>query len=200
MWFKNESGIVVSLPGVPYEMKALFTEQVLQIIQNSFNTPYIKHKTVVTEGLGESVIANRTIDFENSLPAHIKLAYLPKLNMVRLRLSGKGNNEDLLNKEIEDLTVQLVSQLKDVVVGYDDDTPEQSVIKLLQENKDLELQNIKLLNSISSLKSTLSFQLGNYLVTTPKTPLGLIKIPLNVFRIYRDFNSIDRTVLSISTW
>jgi nicotinamide-nucleotide amidase len=77
MWFYENNTVFVSLPGVPYEMKGLITNQVLPRIQQQFKLPFIIHKTIMTYGQGESTIAERIEDFENNLPIYIKLAYLP---------------------------------------------------------------------------------------------------------------------------
>ena len=79
MWFENNGGVVVSLPGVPFEMKALVNDHVLPALQAHFTLPYIYHRTLLTYGLGESVIAERIQAWENNLPDDIKLAYLPNL-------------------------------------------------------------------------------------------------------------------------
>ena len=92
--------IFISLPGVPFEMKALMQNEVLPRLSSSYNLPFIVHKTLLTYGLGESVIADRISDWENNLPGSIKLAYLPNLGRVRLRLSSKGFNKDKVENEI----------------------------------------------------------------------------------------------------
>jgi nicotinamide-nucleotide amidase len=101
MWFYENETVFVSLPGVPYEMKGLITNQVLPRIQKQFKLPFIIHKTIMTYGVGESTIAERIEDFENNLPAHIKLAYLPSFGRVRLRLSAKGEHKEILEKELD---------------------------------------------------------------------------------------------------
>ena len=93
MWFEDGGKVIISLPGVPFEMKSLMTNKVLPALREHFETPFILHKTALTYGLGESAIAERIATWEDSLPEHIKLAYLPNLGKVRLRLSGKSLDE-----------------------------------------------------------------------------------------------------------
>ncbi|MBZ9787766.1 competence/damage-inducible protein A [Psychroflexus sp. CAK57W] len=121
MWFENEDVVYVSMPGVPYEMKAIFTEQALPRLQDRFRTPYIIHKTVLTYGLGESAIADRIEDWENLLPPYIKLAYLPSLGRVRLRLSARGEDEVELKSGLENAVESLNRIIGDIIKGYEDE-------------------------------------------------------------------------------
>ena len=102
MWFEKGNQVIISLPGVPFEMKSLMTNKLIPALQAYYTRPFILHKTVLTYGLGESVIAERLLDWENALPEDIKLAYLPNLGRVRLRLSTKGKDEVLLEKRVEE--------------------------------------------------------------------------------------------------
>ena len=136
MWMEKEGKVFVSLPGVPYEMKRLLTEKVFPKVIHHFHTPFIYHKTLLTYGLGESAIAERLESWEDALPAHIRLAYLPNLGRVRLRLSSKGSQEDLLIKEVNRKMDELWELLKDIAIGYEDDTN-----MVLQIGKLLKKQN-----------------------------------------------------------
>src|SRR6056300_1104058 len=120
MWFEQNGQVVVALPGVPFEMKALMTQSVLPALQDHFSRPFIIHKTVLTYGLGESAIAERIEDWENVLPRDIKLAYLPNLGRVRLRLSGKGEVEAELEQRIDSEIEKLLPLIKDIFVGFED--------------------------------------------------------------------------------
>lgn len=132
MWFENNGKVVVSLPGVPYEMKALMENQVIPKLQKTYNFPYIIHKTLLTHGLGESTLAERIEVWEDRLPKFIKLAYLPNLGRVRLRLTGKLTDKDKLLNEIDNQIKILLPQIEDIFVGYEDDETIESLIgKLL---------------------------------------------------------------------
>lgn len=95
MWFEEGGKVFVSMPGVPHEMKHLMETQVIPKLKERFSFPYIIHQTVMTAGAGESVVANKLEAFENELPTHIKLAYLPSLGIVKLRLTGHGTDAAL---------------------------------------------------------------------------------------------------------
>jgi nicotinamide-nucleotide amidase len=132
MWFENNGKVVVSLPGVPYEMKALMENQVIPKLQKTYNFPYIIHKTLLTHGLGESALVERIEVWEDRLPKFIKLAYLPNLGRVRLRLTGKLTDKDKLLNEIDNQIKILLPQIEDIFVGYEDDETIESLIgKLL---------------------------------------------------------------------
>ena len=120
MWFEKEGQVIISLPGVPFEMKALMTHEVLPALKDHFSRPFIIHKTVLTYGLGESAIAQRIEDWENAMPQDIKLAYLPNLGRVRLRLSGKGEVEAELEQRIDSEIEKLLPLIKDIFVGFED--------------------------------------------------------------------------------
>ncbi len=120
MWFNHDDRIYVSMPGVPHEMMYMMEEDVLPRLKASFKLPAIVHKTILTAGEGESFLANKIADIENSLPPHIKLAYLPKLGMVRLRLSAYGENEKALQQEVSTYTQILLARLGHVVIAEED--------------------------------------------------------------------------------
>ena len=96
MWMKKENTVFISLPGVPYEMKHLIENVVVPKLVKEYERPYIIHKTILTYGEGESKLAERIEEWENNLPAFIKLAYLPNPGRVRLRLSARGTDKAIL--------------------------------------------------------------------------------------------------------
>lgn len=128
MWLEKNGKVFVSLPGVPYEMKALITEQVIPKLRAQFKFSYIMHKTILTYGLGESSLAERIEAWENNLPNFIKLAYLPSLGRVRLRLSGKSSDKKLLEQEIEKQVNSVLPFIEDVFVGYEEDESIEAII------------------------------------------------------------------------
>ena len=128
MWLEKNGKVFISLPGVPYEMKALLTNEVIPALRSKFKFPYVIHKTILTYGLGESAIANRIESWENALPDFIKLAYLPNLGKVRLRLSGKSADAKLLHKELEKQMQLLLPQIEDIFVGFEEDVSLEAII------------------------------------------------------------------------
>ena len=138
MWFEQNGKIYVSMPGVAFETKVLMKEQVLPKLKKHFNLGAIVYKTVMTTGLPESFLAEKIKEWENNLPEHIKLAYLPQPGIVRLRLSSKGDDEAALRNEIDGLIEQLHALIGKHIFGYDDITLEEVVGNLLvQQNKTL---------------------------------------------------------------
>ena len=130
MWFMDQEQVFISLPGVPYEMEALVKNEVLPKIQQQFVLPALYHKTILTYGLGESVIAERIADWENNLPDSIKLAYLPSLGRVRLRLSGKGTELEIIKKQVNVEIEKVIPLIEDIYFGTDED---QSIEFLIAE-------------------------------------------------------------------
>ena len=121
MWIEKDDKVFVTMPGVPFEMKALMEEEVLPKLKIKYKRPFILHRTLLTYGMGESRLATRIESFEDHLPKHIKLAYLPNLGKVRLRLSGKGFDEDVLKNEIEGQIKSVLPLIEDVFVGFEED-------------------------------------------------------------------------------
>ena len=141
MWMEKDGVVFVSMPGVPYEMKHLLTEQVLPKVLKQFKRPHIYHKTLLTYGQGESIIAERILSWENELPLSIKLAYLPSLGRVRLRLSSKGENKTVIEEGVNAQMERLSVILSDIAVGFEDENSiEERIASLLvKKNQTLSL-------------------------------------------------------------
>lgn len=141
MWMEKDDTVFISMPGVPYEMKCLLKDSVLPKIIENFNRPHIYHKTLLTYGMGESDIAHRISDWEENLPQHIKLSYLPALGRVRLRLSSKGADEQKLRNEVDGQMEIVHKMLSDIAVGFEGETSITQKIGelLIQQNKTLSL-------------------------------------------------------------
>lgn len=136
MWMEKENTVFISLPGVPYEMKYLIDNEVIPNLVQKFERPYIVHQTIMTYGRGESMIAEQIEEWEDNLPDFIKLAYLPSPGKVRLRLTARGTNEELLKNEIKHQVEKLDLLIHDVIVGYNEDEPIEVVLgRLLTEKK-----------------------------------------------------------------
>jgi nicotinamide-nucleotide amidase len=135
MWFENNGTILVSMPGVPFEMKAMMDGFIIPELIKRFRLPVLLNKTVLTHGVGESSLAAIIEDWENDLPENIKLAYLPQPGIVRLRLSGKGDNEAVLQKEIDDEVSKLHEIIPNLIFGYDKDTMEEVIGELLRKTQ-----------------------------------------------------------------
>lgn len=121
MWFEQNNTIFVSMPGVPFEMEAIMTEEVFPRLAKLEIMQSIVHKTVLTIGLPESMLAEKIEQWESALPAFIKLAYLPSPMMVRLRLSGYGSDQSMIADEIDRRVKQLQAIIPEFIFGFDDE-------------------------------------------------------------------------------
>lgn len=139
MWIKKEQTLFVSLPGVPYEMKYLVDHQLVPKLVKEYERPFIIHKTVLTYGQGESLVAERIEDWENNLPSFIKLAYLPAPGRVRLRLTARGRDKQVLETELEIRLAALSTLIGDIIVGFDEEETLEFVVgkQLTLKNKTL---------------------------------------------------------------
>ncbi|MFN0047861.1 MAG: competence/damage-inducible protein A [Cytophagales bacterium] len=128
MWFDAKNTIYISLPGVPYEMKHLMQTSVLDKLKAHFELPFIVHKMIHTVGMGESFLAEQIKDWEDALPSHIKLAYLPSLGIVKLRLTGQGTDKGAIQNEIDQQVKKLTPMLGTLIFGYDENGKLESAI------------------------------------------------------------------------
>jgi nicotinamide-nucleotide amidase len=141
MWVKRDKTVFISMPGVPYEMKAMMTETILPKIKKENNLPHIYHKTVLTNGIGESALSEMIESWEDNLVnSNIKLAYLPQPGVVRLRLSSTGPDKETLKKNIDSEIENLKSIIDTYIFGYEnygEETPSlaEVVSRLLREKK-----------------------------------------------------------------
>ena len=141
MWMEKGQTIYKSMPGVPYEMKAMVTDDIIPKIKKRFQLPFIYHKTILTQGIGESVLSELISDWEDALSSkEIGLAYLPSPGMVRLRLSGKGPNEQELKHKIESEAEKIKPLIEKYIYGYEEYGKEQPKLEeilgdLLNQNK-----------------------------------------------------------------
>jgi nicotinamide-nucleotide amidase len=128
MWMEQNGKVFISLPGVPFEMKALMESHVIPRLRETYKFPYIKHTTILTYGLGESSLAERIEVWEDNLPSFIKLAYLPGLGRVRLRLSAKHMDKALVETEMQYQIEMLLPQIQDIFVGFEADDSIEAIL------------------------------------------------------------------------
>ncbi len=135
MWFERDGRVYVSMPGVPYEMKAMMEKEVLSRLQERFHPPVIVHRTILTTGLGESHLAQRIETWEDSLATEdIKLAYLPSPGTVKLRLSAyAGDDPDEVRGRVDRKAEELHALIPDLIFGEGDEKLERVVGRLLKE-------------------------------------------------------------------
>jgi nicotinamide-nucleotide amidase len=182
MWFYENETVFVSLPGVPYEMKGLMINQVLPRIQQQFKLPFIIHKTIMTYGQGESMIAVRIEDVENNLPAYIKLAYLPSFGRVRLRLSAKGENKQIIEKELDKQVAAIYQRIPEIITGLDDDSSlEKRVGALLKKsNKTIataeSLTGGKIAATLVAIEGSSAYYKGSVVAYSEETKINLLGV------------------------
>ncbi|TQO35903.1 nicotinamide-nucleotide amidase [Arenibacter algicola] len=182
MWIKREGKVFVSLPGVPFEMKNLINTKVLPRIIQEFKRPYIVHKTIITYGIGESSLADRISSVEDNLPGMVKLAYLPSLGSVRLRLSAKGNDSEQLNALVDLEAEKIRNLLGDLVLGEAGDEPVESVIAQLLTKKGMTLGTTesctggKIAEQITSIPGASAYFKGSIVSYATETKIEVLKV------------------------
>ena len=182
MWFEIDDKVVISLPGVPFEMKALISNEVIPALQKHYTRPFIIHKTLLTYGLGESVIAERIELWENELPKDIKLAYLPNLGRVRLRLSGKGTDENLLNNRIDAEIEKLYPLIGDIIMGFEEEASieEQLQAQFIKTNNSLAIAESctggKIVSRLTQIPGASSYFKGGVVAYATEVKVNLLGV------------------------
>lgn len=135
MWFTKDNKHAIALPGVPYEMKAIWYEEILMRLKERFQLPPIQHFTILTHGVPESRMADMIQEWENNLPSNLKLAYLPSPGILRLRITGKSAGDYAsLKSQINDEVEKLKSIIGSYIFGYNDEKLEVIIGTLLKDN------------------------------------------------------------------
>tara|TARA_R110000751_G_scaffold2945_15_gene15366 strand:+ start:5140 stop:6390 length:1251 start_codon:yes stop_codon:yes gene_type:complete len=180
----------ISMPGVPFEMKHLMTESVIPKLAAYYKRPHIIHKTIVTYGMGESAIAKRIETWEDELPSNIKLAYLPNLGKVRLRLSAKGSNYDELASAMEAESEKLYPLINDIVFGLEDDESLATISSKLLTSKNLTLSTAesftggKIAERITSVPGASSYFKGSVVSYATEAKINVLKVPEELVEKY----------------
>ncbi|MEY8019766.1 competence/damage-inducible protein A [Muriicola sp. SD30] len=183
MWIEDKDKIFVSLPGVPYEMKELMSKYVLPRIAEKYNTPFILHKTLMTYGLGESAIAERIADIEDSLPPYIKLAYLPNLGKVRLRLTAKGPDKKVLEEGVKEVTARIYDTIGELISGEEEEGVLEAVVGklLLSKNKTIATAESftggKIAEQITAVPGASGYFVGGVVSYATRTKIDILKVP-----------------------
>lgn len=182
MWMKKGNTVYISLPGVPYEMKYILENGIIPKIVNEYKRPYIIHKTILTYGQGESLIAERIEDWENNLPEYIKLAYLPSPGRVRLRLSARGIDKELLEKKINENVFSLNQIIRDIIVGYEEDETIEVMLGRLLTSNNLTLATAesctggKIAQMITSVPGSSNYFKGSVVSYATETKISMLGI------------------------
>ena len=190
MWIKKEQTLFVSLPGVPYEMKYLVDHQLVPKLVKEYERPFIIHKTVLTYGQGESLVAERIEDWENDLPSFIKLAYLPAPGRVRLRLTAKGKDKQVLETELEIRLAALSTLIGDIIVGFDEEETLEFVVgkQLTLKNKTLATAESctggKIAQLIAGVAGASNYFKGSVVAYATEMKTKLLEVSLSTIEAY----------------
>ncbi|NER09146.1 nicotinamide-nucleotide amidase [Muriicola jejuensis] len=188
MWFEHRDRVFISLPGVPFEMKELLTKHVLPAIVSRFSRPYILHKTLMTYGLGESAIAERISDIEDSLPPFIKMAYLPNLGKVRLRLTAKGADKAVLENGIREVSEKLYATIGDIISGEEDAGTLEAVVGQLLTSRQMTMATAesftggRIAEQITSVPGASAYFVGGMVTYATRTKTDLLKVSEQLIR------------------
>jgi len=186
MWFSSEDVEVIALPGVPYEMKALMEKSIVPELKKLFNRPFIYNKTLMTYGLGESAIALRILDWESKLPDSIKLAYLPSLGRVRLRLSSSGMSEIKVREKVDSQISSLKLLIEDIYIGDEDNGSIEVLIGKILSNKKKSLSIAesctggKISSVITSQPGASNFYKGGVVAYLNELKTSILNVPNNI--------------------
>lgn len=135
MWFEKNGTVYISMPGVPFEMKSIFKTELVERLKKHFKpTPYGR-RVIMTTGIGESFLADKIQDWEETLPDFMSLAYLPQYGMVRLRLDARHEDEDFMQKSLDYQVKKLKAIISDNIFAYDDRPISEVVVDILKEKK-----------------------------------------------------------------
>ena len=190
MWIKKEQTLFVSLPGVPYEMKYLVDHQLVPKLVKEYERPFIIHKTVLTYGQGESLVAERIEDWENDLPSFIKLAYLPAPGRVRLRLTAKAKDKQVLETELEIRLAALSTLIGDIIVGFDEEETLEFVVgkQLTLKNKTLATAESctggKIAQLIAGVPGASNYFKGSVVAYATEMKTKLLEVSLSTLEAY----------------
>ena len=183
MWMKKGNTVFISLPGVPFEMKYLVENEIIPKVIREYRRPYILHKTILTYGQGESMVAERIENWENNLPDFLKLAYLPSPGRVRLRLSARGTDKEFLEKSIEENVASLSKIIGDIIVGFDDDETLETVLGRLLTKKNKTISTAesctggKIAQVLTSVSGASNYFKGSIVSYSTEAKMSVLGIP-----------------------
>ncbi|PIF00491.1 MAG: competence/damage-inducible protein A [Maribacter sp.] len=183
MWMLSDGVVFVSLPGVPFEMEGLMTNKVIPKIAKDFKRPYILHRTLVTYGMGESALAGKIEEWEDNLPSFIKLAYLPNLGKVRLRLSAKGYDRQTLVNAVEDQIGKLQPLIGDIIYGTEDGETLEELVAGLFTAKKMTLATAesctggKIAERITALSGASAYYKGSVVSYATEAKINVLQVP-----------------------
>jgi nicotinamide-nucleotide amidase len=189
MWFERNGKIFVSMPGVPFEMKDLMTREVLPRIQKEKKLPSILHKLIRTVGVGESVLSDMLEEWEQALPSNMKLAYLPAISEVKLRLTCYGSDLQQLNEEANACLKKMLPAIQEYVFGYSEAPLEQALGKYLTHSN-LTLSSAEsctggyLSHLLTSIPGSSDYYKGSVVAYHNEVKMQELKVPLEILQTH----------------
>ena len=199
MWMKKENTVFISLPGVPFEMKYLVENEIIPKVDLEYKRPYIIHRTILTYGQGESMVAERIEDWENNLPEFIKLAYLPALGRVRLRLSARGTDKKILEEALDENIKSLYAIIHDIIVGFDEEETIEFVIgrMLKKQNKTLSTAESctggKIAEVLTSVSGSSQYFNGGIVTYATESKINVLGVPE---KLIKEYSVVSKEVVS----
>lgn len=190
MWIQKGNTIFISLPGVPFEMKNIIESEVIPRVVERFKRPYIVHKTILTYGVGESLLAERIENWENNLPDFIKLAYLPSPGRVRLRLSARGKDNNLLQKSLDGEAAKLTRLIGDAIVGFEEDETLEVILGRQLNNVGKTIATAesctggKIAQVISSIAGASNYFKGSVVSYSTQSKIEVLKVSSEIIKTY----------------
>lgn len=181
MWFERNHTIFVSMPGVPYEMKGLMENEVLPRLEKLNHDQVIIHRTTMTQGIPESYLAAKIKGWEEALPSHLKLAYLPRPGIVRLRLTARGKNKDVLESQLQEAVDKLLEIIPEDIFAFEDISIEKAISELLKE-KNLSVGTAesctggRISSMFTSVPGSSKYFLGGVIAYSNEVKTGLLRV------------------------
>lgn len=183
MWIHEKGVTFISMPGVPFEMKHILVDAVIPKLSSFYERPHIVHRTIVTYGLGESSIAQRIETWEETLPSFLKLAYLPNLGKVRLRITAKGPDLAILTEGIKEACQKLYPLINDIMYGFEDDESLEEIVAKLLTDRNLTLAVAesftggKIAQSITAIPGASNYFKGSVVSYATEAKIDLLGVP-----------------------
>jgi nicotinamide-nucleotide amidase len=183
MWMKKENTVFISLPGVPFEMKNLIENVVIPKLVIEYKRPFIIHKTIMTYGQGESMVAERIEKWEDNLPSFLKLAYLPSYGSLKLRITARGTDKKILEQKIEENINSLNSIIQDIIVGYEEEETIEVILGKLLTQKKITIATAesctggKIAQLLTSVPGSSKYFKGSIIAYANETKINVLKVP-----------------------
>jgi nicotinamide-nucleotide amidase len=189
MWFEKEGTILVSMPGIPYEMQYIMNEHVMPELKKRFSSQVIIHRNIMTYGAPEAKLSEMLTEFENALPGFVKLAYLPSYGVIKLRLTAKGTDRTMLDKIVNEQAVKLNGLIPDLVFSQNEETLEAVTGRLLRANKQTictaeSCTGGRIASLITSIPGCSEYFKGSVIAYDNSIKEDLLKVPGDVIRRY----------------